>query len=396
VISLQRLYWMKIIKEISSILFIILISCGRHESDSIVTVQLLNSPERSIKNLSEIGIDIDYIPLQTVENSMISNINILKVSDNCIYIGTLDKIFCFDNSGRYLFNLDKKGRGPEEYEYIIDFDIDPTSKALVLQTRKKILFYRQEHDGFHFIEKLSLITSPAKINFLNDTDRLLLQFSNEDGTKPNSNVLINFDGEPLKIWPNYLHYRLIDGNVSYLGYERLSYYYNNFLFYKELQNDTLFRVNKSYESEPILILDSGEKRLTPTARATGKEFSKHMSDYFLIKEILGSDKLFYFSYYYNQIESHEIYDKTINRTFSVSEKDFLKDDLGGGINFKPMYCNNGYLYSWVDAFKLNEFYSDLSSKSINIKYPEKNKSFLNIVQGIKEDDNPIIIRVKIK
>lgn len=200
------------------ILAIVLCSCGRKSISTDNVIDLLATPESEITKLSDIATDVDYIPLQTTDSSLMSMIYKMIVRGNFLYFGTLNQVFCFDNSGKFLFKLDKKGRGPGEYEILGNFDINPDNTILAVISRSDILFYNQTDNGFIFKNKISLSTSPYRINFTNESDNLLLQFSNEDGTNPFSRELINLKGESLITWPNYMKYTLKDGYFTYWGY----------------------------------------------------------------------------------------------------------------------------------------------------------------------------------
>ena len=85
-------------------------------------------PEKVLK-LDEVA-DIKFVPLQTTDESLIKSIN--GVSMNSSRIIVTDKmqhqIFVFDNNGKFLNKISKRGNGPEDYQSItqacVDFDAD--------------------------------------------------------------------------------------------------------------------------------------------------------------------------------------------------------------------------------------------------------------------------------
>jgi hypothetical protein len=74
-------------------------------------------------------------------------------------------MLCFDKSGKFLFKLNRKGRGPEEYEYLSDYDINAKNLIMVVSSAKEIMLYQQNKEGFNFTNKINLTYSPQIINF---------------------------------------------------------------------------------------------------------------------------------------------------------------------------------------------------------------------------------------
>ncbi|MDP3452963.1 MAG: 6-bladed beta-propeller [Bacteroidales bacterium] len=93
----------------------------------------------SVVNLSEIAESIDYIPLETNDEALLSpplmNLNFVNGKLYISQFRTEIKIFNQDGSFIKIFN--KKGRGPQEYESLSDFYIDPLSSDLLIYSHRK-------------------------------------------------------------------------------------------------------------------------------------------------------------------------------------------------------------------------------------------------------------------
>ena len=81
----------------------------------------------SIK-LSEFVESVDLIPLETTEDNLIGEVGRIVFIDNNYYIKSTNgrqnaKIFVFDANGRYQFKIDHRGVGPGEYVEMTDFQI---------------------------------------------------------------------------------------------------------------------------------------------------------------------------------------------------------------------------------------------------------------------------------
>ena len=381
----------KILFPFLLLFFVQVIFC---QSDKI---DALSSPGSSITNLSDIATDIEYIPLETTSASIVGRIINIKIRNNYIYVATVDKkIFCFDKSGKYLFNLDKAGKGPEEYLYCSEFDVNGSNSILAVMGSKELILYNQLSSGFTFMKRIKLIESPNIFNFVAQNDNILLQYSNTYGTNPFSKELINQNGETLQSWPNYMKFQLQEKISVFSRYENTCYNFKNFMYLKEVGNDTIFKFDGNKLS-PVLIIDTKNKGVTPEVRANVKYYADHMYEYFILQKFFGSENFFYYTAAYNkEYNIVVIYDKVKKKTYSVPGKDFFKDDISGGVNFEPKYCYNGTFYSWIDAITLKNY----STSEIFIKTKARNSGkyelLKNLAQQITENDNPILLAAKIR
>jgi hypothetical protein len=108
---------------------------------------------------------VNVVQLETNENCLISKIKRIIFFNNRYYIFDLKQqiVFCFDDSGKFLFNIDRKGQGPEEYIYLGDFNVDPyNNQLLLLEPFGHLIAF--DLDG-HFISKTRL---PGEIKAYNE------------------------------------------------------------------------------------------------------------------------------------------------------------------------------------------------------------------------------------
>jgi hypothetical protein len=360
-------------------------------------IDALSSPKTSINNLSDIATDVEYIPLETSPNSIMGRIINLKVRNNFIYVATVDnKIFCFNSSGKYLFNLAKAGRGPEEYTYCSTFDVNESNSILAVLGTKEIVLYNQVSNGFTFLKRINLNESPQLINFTGQNDNILLQYSNTNGTNPISKELINIKGETLLSWPNFMKFQIQEKMMVLSRYENTSFNFKNDLYLKEVGNDTIFKFNGN-KLDPVLIFDTKNKRVSPEVRANPKYYADHMYEYYILQKFFGSERFIYYTAAFNKdYNIVGIYDQVKKTRYAVPGKEFLKDDISGGVNFEPQYCNNGTFYSWADAITFKNYSTSEIFVKAKVRNSAKHESLKNLAQKITENDNPIIIAAKIR
>ena len=380
-------------KNFLLILLVLSCGCGRQETGDIGVIDLLSRPSGEITDLSEIASDIEYIPFQTSEESLIRYINDFKTSNNKFYINTLMDIICFDKTGRYLYKLSKAGRGPGEYTFIYDYDISSDDDFLMILSTRILSIFKETENGFVFSKTLNINFQPSRIGFVPGQNNILLSYSSAYGIEPYRNVIINMNGDTLDVRPNYNKYiKIGKSNIGFKD-ENMSFKYNNSLYFKQFFSDTVFTVERSGNIGPYLILDSHGKRPTTEARANSDYLEEHMSEMILLHNIMEVSRYFIYSFTFESSTHYFIYDKFSNKKLEINSKTFLKDDISGGVNFEPKFCSDGKFYSWVDALALKKYISGNSFKNSVVKNPEKKKALEKLADSLNITDNPVLIVV---
>lgn len=404
-------------KLIIKLLFInlFLISCTHHkptvnvsntnkqlaDGDHLFVFDLKGMPELSTVKLSEIGaIEIQYIPLKTTAQNMISRINSIIFCNSYFltYGNTSVNMFRYD--GSFVTEVGTKGRGPNEYLGVSDVDINPENESIYIASGEKFLVYNKNGK---FLRTFRSPTKSDRINFKFTEDGILCYYFNDFGNIENSYNLIDTTGEIIKNYRNrYLWKRKAPG-VFYQG-ENIFYKFNNQLFRKEIYCDTIFSFkNKGFI--PHIVIDVGKKRLTPEIRSsfrTRPDFS--VTTY---KNYITPWNLFEFGdfIYYEMIVTlngtHDLYSfigsKKDNFRAIVAPEQGLSNDLDGGPDFWPRTIeNDSTIVSWIEALKYREYIASDAFKESNPKFPEKKKELEKLASSLKETDNPVLVMVRLK
>jgi hypothetical protein len=101
--------------------------------DNRIAVDLKKTQKASIFDYVK---HIELIPLETGDNVLIGKLEKIIFHQNRYYI--LDThhaqfiVFVFDETGKYIFKIDKRGRGPGEYTELYDIIINPFTDHLDL------------------------------------------------------------------------------------------------------------------------------------------------------------------------------------------------------------------------------------------------------------------------
>ena len=123
----------------SLIIFIVLLfsGCKSQKEDTIKaeipTIDLEKEYPLKRIDIHEIA-EVEYIPLETTDSSMLQvDVNI-SITDNHIMVSDISQhsVIFFDRTGKYLHTVNRYGRGPGEYVASIETDIDANKKELYI------------------------------------------------------------------------------------------------------------------------------------------------------------------------------------------------------------------------------------------------------------------------
>ena len=380
---------------------IIFCYCGRKadetkDTNTIRAIDLLSEPATEITRISDVATNIEYVPLKTIENSLLKSITKIVTCDNIIYIrSSLDDIFCFDNKGNFLYNLNKTGRGPGEYTYIVDFDISSDNKALLVLSTGNILLFNITGTEFTFNTSISLMKPyPSKISMIPGTTNILLSIDPATGSEQALSILINANGDTLYFKPNHYMFENKSTRHMHMINESLHYNFGNRVCFKEEFSDTVFFVNsESKRFQPRLILDSHGKGGSPRIRYDTENTKNNLPEYFWVYYIIETHKYIISSYEHNMSRNKVIYDKSSKKKFKIAFDDALEDDINGGPALDPDFCSGNKIYSYIDALTLKEYVTGEEFMNSKVSDPGKKNELKKLADSLKETDNPVLIIV---
>ena len=127
-----------------SLLTLMFIGCCKQPkapADSTLPVLDLSKeyPEKKV-DIHELG-EVEYIPLETTDESIMSVGLYHYISDEYIIVQDLGVIQIFDRKGKHITRFDHTGPGPKEYHYIHGCKADFRAKELYIYDPKKIQVY---------------------------------------------------------------------------------------------------------------------------------------------------------------------------------------------------------------------------------------------------------------
>jgi len=366
-----------------------------------------------ISQLSEFASSVRYVRLETHEDFLVTNgIKNIYVEDNKIFIHDGEPYLkVFDaGTGKYLYNIGAKGQGPGELPYMYAVDINPHESRILLCWGKYMHCF--DFDG-NFLGKIELpyINDNEQINgYVVSIDEHLfagrISYYGED--QENSVVIFDANQEitgSLKCYdnptqhpdPKFVVWSPFDqGGLFYRTGKNIRYF-RGF-------TDTVFTYNQEkIMFEPYFVFDYGKhkSRLNFNPDTENPDLIKVSS----IKE----DDRYIFLHFNTMNASPEPYEdeiyingsvrKFINHSisgiFDKQDESFhfllqpvpgipgLKNDIDGGIPFFVRnVSSNGQLIDYYQSYKFLEHVESL---------PDPSDSFMQIVNQISEEDNPIVM-----
>jgi hypothetical protein len=393
---------MKNTKPLVIIVLITLVLSGcmleKNSTDpKIVTFNLKKLPEVSEVKLTELGFsDIEYIPLETTSRSVATyddlvNRNKFIFGDNVFILKQPKTILEFQTDGKFLTQIGTKGRGPDEFTYAQDININPASQLIYLLSRwqKKFFVYSQKGE---LVRTFKIDFSPSEFCLIDD--KILCYSENHMGNIDNSYTLIDTNGIVLKNFSN--KYSFINNNSYMMFGENLFYYFNNKIYKKEVYSDTIFSL-ESDQFVPHIVIQVGDKLLTAQART---EFDSHYlaENYIIPLNLFEFGNYIYYEFVNITAGEFLIYSfigsKKSNYNRVIKTQDGIVNDLDGGPNIIPrIVVDDKTIIGIVDPLTLKAHIVSNDFKNSKPKYPEKKNDLMKLADSLSETDNPVLVLV---
>jgi hypothetical protein len=364
---------------------------------SILAYDLRELPKKTTMGLTDLGaIDIQYIPLETVEQSVITSIQKLLFSRDYFLMKNYNDIYMFRYNGTFIKKIGIIGRGPNEYTVAHDVEINPDDGRIYLIDgwQQKFLVYS---DSGKFIRTFKY-PFRADVDFRFTEDGILCHNNNNSADTEISYVLIDSVGRIIKKFPN--KYPWVRNYPTLAFDENVFYRYKRNLFMKEVYSDTVYAfINKNFVPHAT-ILSNDELRISPKARSE-EDYMKVGKNHFRSVNLFELNDYIYFEFVCPVNGNTErltfIASKDSSFTKIIDRNEGFINDLDGGPNFLPRTIKDERtIVSWIDAMVLKTNLNSESFKNSNPKFPDKKIELEKLAQNLKETDNPVLIMVKLK
>ncbi len=359
--------------------------------------------------LSDFVSDMIYIPLSNQQ--FLGYIIKLEITKKAIYVvadaagrggegNGHRRLFRFDKNGKNPVQIGRIGKGPEEYMDSKNFVVDEKkgrvyingrlNTVLVYDTKGNYIRDFKIHDDNRRINQMSLLGDNlfiaerrlgANTKYLwTITDTL----GNEVAHKNNSTQA----------------YKTRTGSRG--GNSQ----YNGQILYWVSYNDTVFKVSPDFSYRASYIITPGEHRVPKKDLPRTLDLPIRLLEYYSPHYFIETKQYLLSRYNYKGKFAYLFLEKDSNKTYiSYFES---KKDIKGGIanNFDGglMFCPVGYfvedeseyLFDFIQPYELKLHIKSDKFKNSTPKYPEKKKALEKLANSLNENDNPVLMLVKLK
>lgn len=352
--------------------------------------------EKGDFKLSDIVADVTYIPLETHSNNIISHVDIIKNAEGMFIVKASPVgLYLFDRNGKFLREISRNGKGPGEYNLLGSVSVNQHNKRFYLYTKMPDQLLLYSYTG-EFIKKYDCpqFQTTNDMEFISD-NHLLLMFSNPEGKTPYSYKVYDPEYNLAKSAVRPLQYSSNSATES--KYEFSFYTLNNKFHVKEnMLNDTLYQISSRLEFNPKYVFNSGRYTMPVSYKTQFLEYYKRQDfKYVIMQHVFESAKYLIYSYRFDKKLRYDYFDKTKRKSFTFSSEG-IPNDFDGGPVFAPIYQKNNELIGYIHAYELLAHFASDAFKNFTPKYPEKKRELEQLANSLSENDNPVLMIVKLK
>jgi hypothetical protein len=369
------------------------------------------NPKEALKtvNMSEIFSDIEYIPLESVDKHLIGRTQQLIIYKGRIYVFDQYKtqsVFCFQQDGKFLFELNRRGQGPGEYVELNSISIDHNNEHLLLYCGRKIIVC--DLDGNHVKSYQNNDVWSHHFSYIGDGYAAFYgaytpnpQYE-KNGMTPNL-LIVNTDDYKVENTDIFFSSK-IETEAITKNFKPFSSYQNGTISLFEEYDDTIYHISGKTVKRAYYV-DFGDMKKDKSFYSLLKNPENglgRMHEYneeHNICNITGLEETktnIFFVYSHKLIWHYAFYNKETKHVIDVykdsgTNKFPFHNDIDSGPFVFP-YSNDGEsFYGVIDSYEILEMKESIKqSNAVN-----KDK-LLKILEGINEYDNPVIVKMKMK
>ena len=433
-------------KSILLLLIITLLGCSSNKkqepiSKSGVPVINLSEDVSTVPSLllSEAAEKLEIVPLEMTDESVLSDITEMQVTDHNIWIdhGREFYIYRFSRTGKFLNRIGSIGQGPGEYVNYLTFLVDEDKKEVyIFSTNNGVLVYDFE-GGFKkqisdFQTMVGMFSSIYKQYILNDHKFFAIQnfglYRSVDKDSLWSFVSLDDNFQKKRLFKNPVHVGKEEQIIANrANMDRMVNYWMEYLTSVDIYNGQL--TIKYPDTDTIYCYDDATNQLLPQyAIFTDEEKGDYEATHLWFKDRKAFDYFSIFSYYPTKdfvyligSKGEEVYTYCYNkkdgsvrlqkRQSAITERDVpwfsfplrqmkrdfvLDNDLGGGDFTVDSRSSGKY---WIDVLDSsdNENWIDIDQiKSSTVIDESKKKELIRVLESATEDSNPILMIATLK
>ena len=367
-------------------------------------------------DLSKYASDIEYIPLETSQESLLPGSAVICYDKGRFYFWTVSiaggkDIAVFDTCGKFINRIGKLGRGPGEYPniYHLTMEDDKDSTNICVVSLQNAVIYNTDGNVVCDIPFSSIKESTGSgfvmnggfLSYIGNGKYCLLAASASKSNTSKQEKLFILDSAG-----NILSERTIGEEIvkkqkikdisiqSIFG--SYIYVFDNKICQHTPLRDTLFAIDKNTGEKTIKALFTMDGNSFGTIDNTDYHIGIPLeSEHFILHDFGFATADFPALYKKNKVVPEKasawlVYDKQ-DKTYTALKYDpsftleGFKNDLDGGAPFLPSVVKDGKMYQTINAIDFIE----MAEKSTSARMKE-------VASQLTEESNPVVVEVTLK
>ncbi len=368
--------------------------------NSTLALVINKSDIRSVK-ASEIFDNISYIKLEKSGNTILSSIDKCVATEQYLFILDKEKtktLFVYDWNGNLISEIYKEGKGPGEYLFPQDFNVNADGTVIeILDSQGKLLSFGMNGN---YIKSIDVEFNVANFHKIDDAVNYLFFTPKSSNTNFGDNLACRFIRYSINDKNVHCLIDTIPNNKPYFDERVIFAHYEDEIIFSETFNDTIYMYKKDILTRHM-ILDFGDIKFPESffdkSHENGYEllmaFNKTKGA-FHTPMLLMNDQIIYTAFRYNSKVNLFYFRET--KRLELAEH--LLNDLDMGVSDMPivsLYENE--VIATVEAYKMIEQLETIKSKiDISKIKPQKLLEFIKFTEELDMTDPPILVILHLK
>ena len=404
------------------LLFVLVNSCmdKKHKEEKQNVIHLENQteeifqidPRRFEENeltLIDFAADVKYVTLSnTVRLGLIRKI---KVTRNAIYLVSdksrggegngYQELFRFDKNGQNPVQIGRIGKGPKEYLSSEYFAVDEQNSRIYISGKINIVLVFDTLGNY--VRQFKFQNPNQKFANLEyfGANILFVPEQKRGAAGPHLWSVIDTLGNILSSKVN-----TATPFQTRMGARSGTFKFNNEISYWVDYNDTIFAISPDLSYKPAWIITPGEHRKPKKDLPFTLDLPEKLKEFYAPHYFFETNNYLISQYNYKGKFAYVFISKVTHKT-SISTFEWKKDTKGGipnnfdgGLTFSPETYftddENEFLAGTIQPYQLKAHIASDEFKNSTPQYPEKKKELEQLANSLDENDNPVLMLVKLK
>jgi hypothetical protein len=334
------------------------------------------------------SLEFRFVALETNSNCLIGEISRIEIFDNRIFVHDLfytKSIFVFDAEGRFITQVGSKGDGPRSYIAANGFVIDRENRRIIVDdsNRERLVFY--DADTYEYIRHRKCTVSYT--NLFTFKNRYYF-FSNSGFEKSRGNSYIMVTDSLFN--PIFEDWKCNFRTYEFLSVAANTYSVNNRIFTHHYLQPYIYEITDSNCQLHAMLSFEGFAFPALPGSSSEQERSQYMdkldnsSKKIAAYGIFESNDILFIQLIVGRLPYLAIHNKTTNTSAVFNARKYINAMGLGDAGPLPVGATGEEIVCMITA-----------SQKIN-REKIRDPAFAEIVDNLKEDDNPVLCFFKWK